>query len=156
MAIMVKWFLLGIAALAVAEVAALLAVSAVLGLPQAFVLMIVTSLVGLAVLRHPGRARINRLHEAVAKDGIAGLEAGGDAFLTVAAGFLLLLPGFITDAVGLLLLLPPVRRWIGGRFQRSMQARSSGAPGVVELEREEWRREPERQIDDKRGPDKPP
>jgi UPF0716 protein FxsA len=156
MAIMAKWFLLGIAALAVAEVVALLAVSAVLGLPQAFVLMIVTSLIGMAVLRHPGRTRINRLHEAVAKNGIAGLEAGGDAFLTVAAGFLLLLPGFITDAVGLLLLVPPVRRWIGGRFQRSMQTRPSGSPGVVELERDEWNRVPERQIDDQHRPGNPP
>jgi UPF0716 protein FxsA len=155
MAIMLKWFLLGMAALAVGEIAALIALSAVLGVPAALALMLVTSLIGMAVLRHPGRARIKRLHEALAKNGIAGLEAGGDAFLTVAAGFLLLLPGFITDAAGLLLLVPPVRRWIGGRFQRSMQTRPSGAPGVVELERDEWNRVPERQIDDQRWPDNP-
>jgi UPF0716 protein FxsA len=155
MAIMLKWFLLGMAALAVGEIAALIAVSAVLGLPAALALMLVTSLIGMAVLRHPGRARIKRLHEALVKSGIGGLEAGGDAFLTVAAGFLLLLPGFITDAVGLLLLVPPVRRWIGGRFQRSMQTRPSGSPGVVELERDEWNRVPERQIDDQRRPDNP-
>jgi UPF0716 protein FxsA len=155
MAIMVKWFLLGMTALAVAEVAALVAVSALLGLPQAFALMIVTSLIGVLVLRHPGRTRISRLHEALAKKGIAGLEAGGEAFLTVAAGFLLLLPGFITDLAGLLLLLPPVRRWIGARFQRSMQTRPSGSPGVVELERDEWNRVPERQIDDQRRPSNP-
>jgi UPF0716 protein FxsA len=155
MAIMLKWFLLGMAALAVGEIAALIALSAVLGVPAALALMLVTSLIGMAVLRHPGRAWIKRLHEALAKNGIAGLEAGGDAFLTVAAGFLLLLPGFITDAAGLLLLVPPVRRWIGGRFQRSMQTRPSGSPGVVELEPDEWNRVPERQIDDQRRPDNP-
>ena len=155
MAIILKWFLLGMAALAVAEFAAFIAVIAVLGLPQALALMIVTSLIGVAVLRHPGRTRINRLHEALAKNGIAGLQSGGDAFLTVAAGFLLLLPGFITDAAGLLLLVPPVRRWIGGRFRRSMQTKSSGAPGVVELERDEWNRLPERQIDDQHRPSNP-
>ena len=155
MAIILKWFLLGMAALAVGEIAAFIAVSAVLGLPAALALMLITSLIGIAVLRHPGRARINRLHEALAKNGIAGLEAGGDAFLTVAAGFLLLLPGFITDAAGLLLLVPPVRRWIGGRFQRSMQTRPSGSPGVVELERDQWNRVPERKIDDQRRPDNP-
>ena len=155
MAIMVKWFLLGIAALAVAEVAALIAVGAVLGLPLALALMVATSLIGIAVLRHPGRIRINRLHEALMKNGIAGLEAGGDAFLTVAAGFLLLLPGFITDAAGLLLLLAPVRRWISARFHRSMQKRPSGSPGVVELEPDQWNRVPERQIDEQRRPADP-
>jgi UPF0716 protein FxsA len=155
MAMMLKWFLLGMAGLAVGEVAALIAVSAVLGVPAALALMLVTSLVGVAVLRHPGRTQLNRLHEAVAKNGIAGLQAGGEAFLTVAAGFLLLLPGFITDAVGLLLLLPPVRRWIGRRFQHSMQTRPSGSPGVVELERDEWNRLPERQIDDQHRPGNP-
>ena len=130
---MVKWFLLGIAALVAAEVAAIIAVAAVLGVLPALALMAATSLLGLAVL----------------------LEAGGDAFLTVAAGFLLFVPGFITDAAGLLLLLSPVRRWIGGRFQRSMKARPSGSPGVVELEPQEWNRVPERQIDDQRRPADP-
>jgi len=149
---MVKWFLLGLVALVAAEVAAFVAAAALIGLPQAFVLLVATSLVGVAVLRHPGRARINRLHEAVAKDGIAGLEAGGDAFLTVAAGVLLLIPGLITDAAGLLLLLPPVRRWIGRRFQRSMQAKASGTRGVVDLERDQWNQLPDGQINDRRPP----
>jgi UPF0716 protein FxsA len=151
---------LGIAALLIGEVAALFAVAALLGVPQALILMVATSFIGVAVLRHPGRTRINRLHEALVKDGVAGLQAGGDAFLTVAAGFLLLLPGFITDAAGLLLLLPPVRHWIGGRFHRSMQTRASqmrasGSPGVVELERDQWDRLPERKIDQQRPPGKP-
>jgi UPF0716 protein FxsA len=149
---MVKWFLFGLVVLLVAEVAAFLAVAALIGLPQAFLLLVGTSLVGVAVLRHPGRARINRLHEAVAKNGIPGLEAGGDAFLTVAAGVLLLIPGLITDAAGLLLLLPPVRRWIGGRFQRSMQTKSSAARGVVDLEPDQWNQLPDRQIDDRPPP----
>jgi UPF0716 protein FxsA len=153
---MVKWFLLGMAALLMAEVAALLAVGAVIGLPQALVLMAATSLVGIAVLRHPGRRRIERLHAAVAEKGIAGLEAGGAAFLTVAAGILLLLPGFITDAAGFLILLPPVRRWIGGRFERFMQTRPAGSPGVVDLERDQWNQVPERQIDHQRRPNDTP
>jgi len=145
---MVKWFLMAITALLAAEVVALVAVAKVIGLPQALALMVATSLAGVAVLRHPGRTRINRLHEAVMKQGIGGLEASGDAFLTVAAGFLLLLPGFITDAGGLLLLLPPVRRWIAGRFQRVMQTRPPGSPGVVDLERDQWNQMPDHRIDD--------
>jgi UPF0716 protein FxsA len=152
MAIMVKWFLLGVAALLAAEVVAVVAVASVIGVLPALLLMIATSLAGVAVLRHPGRTRIDRLHEAVRKKGIGGLESSGDAFLTVAAGFLLLLPGFITDAGGLLLLLPPVRSWIAGRFQHAMQTRPSGQPGVVDLERDQWNQVPEQKIEDRRRP----
>jgi UPF0716 family protein affecting phage T7 exclusion len=69
---MVKWFLLAIAALLAAEVVALIAVASVIGLPQALLLMLATSLVGVAVLRHPGRTRIGRLHEAVTKKASVG------------------------------------------------------------------------------------
>ncbi len=117
--------------------------------------MIATSFAGIAVLRHPGRTRIDRLHEAVAKKGIGGLEAGGDAFLTISAGILLLVPGFITDAAGLLLLLPPVRSWIGGRFQRFVQTKQPGRPGVVDLEPDQWNQVPDRQIDQHRPNDTP-
>lgn len=146
---MVKLFLLAILALVVAEVVTFFAVGAAIGIPQAFLLMIATSCAGILVLRHPGRARINRLHTAVSKAGIDGLEAGGDAFLTVSAGVLLLMPGFITDAAGLFLLLPPVRRWVGGRFKGFVQAQPSG---VVDLEPNQWNRVPDRQIDDQRRP----
>jgi len=152
MAIMVKWFLFAIVALLAAEAAVFLAVGAAIGLPQALVLMLATSLLGIAVLRHPGRARLDRLHAAVAKNGIGGLEAGGEAFLTIAAGVLLLLPGFISDAAGILLLLSPVRRWIGARFQTFVQTRPP-SPGVVDLERNQWNQVPDRQIDQRRPGD---
>lgn len=147
---MVKWLLLAMAALLAAEVAALVAVASVIGLPQALVLMLATSLAGIAVLRHPGRTRIGRLHEAVSKKGVGGLQASGDAFLTIAAGFLLLLPGFVTDAGGLLLLLAPVRSWIAARFQRVMQTRAPGRLGVVDLEPDQWSQTPDQQTEDKR------
>jgi UPF0716 protein FxsA len=147
---MVKWFLFAVASLVIAELAAFIAVSEVIGLPEALILMFATSFAGIAVLRHPGRARIHRLHEAVTKSGVSGLEASGDAFLTISAGILLLVPGFITDAAGLLLLLPPVRSWIGGRFRRFARTRPPGRPGVVDLEPDQWNQVPDRQIDQRR------
>ena len=152
---MAKWFLLAVVFFVLAEWAAFLAVSAVIGLLQAFLLLFATSLAGVAVLQYPGRTRIQRLHQAVAKEGLGGLQAGGDAFLTVAAGFLLLVPGFITDVAGLLLLLPPVRHWIGGRF-RFFVATRPARPGVVDLEREEWNRVPEQKIGGPAQPDERP
>ena len=153
---MVKWFLLVVAALLFAEVAAFLAVGALIGGAQTLLLLIATSLFGVVVLQYPGRTRISRLHAAVTKEGIPGLQAGGDAFLTVAAGFLLLLPGFLTDALGLALLLPPVREWIGGRFRRHVRTHPPGRPGVVDLERDQWDRMPEKRIDDRQRPDGAP
>lgn len=150
---MVKWFLLTLLAFFVAEVAVFIAVGAAIGVLQAIALMLAASFLGLMVLRHPGRGH---LHDAVARDGLGGLQAGGDAFLSVAAGVLLIVPGFITDAAGLMLLLPPVRAWVSRRFQGFMHRRASASPGVVELERDEWNRVPDRQIDNPRQPNSPP
>lgn len=152
---MVKLFLWALVALLAAEVAVFLAVGAFIGLPRALALMFASSFVGIAVLLYPGRARIDRMHDAVAKSGLGGLQAGGDAFLTISAGVLLLVPGFITDAAGLLLLLPPVRRWIGGRFQIHMRDQQARSSGVVDLERDQWNQVPDRQIDDRRPPNAP-
>jgi UPF0716 protein FxsA len=152
---MVKWFLIGIVALLAAEVAALTLVAAVIGLPQALGLMAATSIAGLIVLRRPGRARLERLRIAVTQSGIAGLEAGGDAFLTVAAGILLLLPGFITDVLGFLLLFPPVRHWISARFQRFVRTSQQGPAAVVDLDRKDWSQVPERVLDDPRRKNDP-
>lgn len=153
---MVKWFLLGLMAFFAAEVAVFIAVGAAIGLLQALVLMLAASFLGLAILQHPGGVRISRMHEAVARDGLNGLQAGGDAFLSVAAGVLLIVPGFITDAAGLILLLPPVRAWIARRFERFMQGHTRRTPGVVDLEPDQWNRVPDRQIDGKREPNSPP
>ncbi len=148
---MTKWLLIGVLALPAAEIAVFILVGAGIGFPQAFGLLLVASLAGLVVLRHAGRARLERLRGAVTQSGLAGLEAGGDAFLTVSAGILLLLPGFISDGFGILLLLPPVRRWIGARFQAFVRRNQSGSPaGIVDLGREEWNQVPEQVLDDPR------
>lgn len=145
---MVKWLLAGLVALMAAEITAFAAVAALIGLPQAFLLMVATSLMGVVVMRHPGRSRLDQMHDAVSKSGLPWIETGGDAFLSVAAGILLLLPGFITDALGLFLLLPPVRQWIGASFLRYVQAGQPG-PAVVDLDRRDWNQVPDRQIDDR-------
>jgi UPF0716 protein FxsA len=154
MAMMVRWFLLAVALFVVAEAAALLAVGSAIGVAQALLLMVATSLLGLVVLRHPGRIQLDRMRASVTKDGLGGLQAGGDAFLTVSAGVLLLVPGFITDALAVLLLLPPVRRWIGGRFLGFVSSRTA-TPGVVDLDRQEWDRVPERRLEKSPPPDRP-
>jgi UPF0716 protein FxsA len=148
---MAKWMLIGVLALPAMEIALFILVAAGIGFPLAFGLLLATSVAGLLVLRHAGRARLERLRVAVTQSGIAGLKASGEVFLTVFAGILLLLPGFITDALGIFLLIPPVRRWIGARFRGFVRYNQSGPPtGVVDLGREEWSQVPEQALDDPR------
>ncbi len=53
-----------------------------------------------------------------------------NAIMRMAAGALLIVPGFLTDLAGLLLLLPPVRRWGMRRLRKALQRRMSPAAGV--------------------------
>lgn len=148
---MVKWLLAGLVALMAVEITAFATVAALIGLPQALLLMAATSLLGVVVLRHPGRSRLNQMHDAVSQTGLTGIEAGGNAFLSAASGILLLLPGFITDAAGFVLLLPPVRQWIGARLLAYIQGSQAG-PAVVDLDRRDWSHVPDRQINSRPPP----
>jgi UPF0716 protein FxsA len=153
---MTKWLFIGILALPAVEIAVFILIAAGIGFLPALSLLLAGSLVGSVVLRQAGRARLERLRGAVSQSGLAGLEAGGDAFLTVSAGILLLLPGFITGVLGLLLLLGPVRQWIQGRFQHFVRQTQGGRPeGVVDLGPNEWRQVPEPRLDRPRRKDDP-
>ena len=67
---------------------------------------------------------------------ISRVELDGPGFLTVLAGFLLVLPGFLTDIMGALLLLPVTRRWIHAALRRAVARaeRASRPPEVVDLD----------------------
>ena len=49
--------------------------------------------------------------------------------LVLAAGVLMLIPGFVTDAVGLLVLFPPTRALLRGYLRRRFELRVLGGPG---------------------------
>ena len=82
---------------------------------------------------------------------ISRVELDGPGFLTVLAGFLLVLPGFLTDIIGALLLLPITRRWIHAALRRAVARaeRASGRPEVVDLSPDQWRRMPEERVERK-------
>jgi UPF0716 protein FxsA len=150
-----KVILLSILLLPAAEIGLFIVVAAKIGLSVTLGLLLISAAAGLLLLRYAGRGRLKGLRAAVSQSGVAGLEAGGEAFLTAAAGILLLLPGFITDFAGLLLLLPPVRRRIHGRFAGFVRARS-GATDIVDLERDQWQQVPEPALEDPRRRNDPP
>ena len=109
---LVKWAIFGLLMLPFVEIAIFVAVALKLGVLAALALAILTSLAGMAVIRHAGQREVARVRDAFGDRTISRVELDGRGFLTVLGGFLLLLPGFMTDILGLLLLLPPTQHWI--------------------------------------------
>jgi UPF0716 family protein affecting phage T7 exclusion len=78
------------------------------------------------------------------------LELHAANVAVLVGGALLVVPGFITDAIGLVLLLAP--RAVSRALLRRVVKRPQEAtrPGVVDLDRDQWQREPDRPIEDRR------
>lgn len=135
---MVKWIVIAILLLPIAETAAIVSVAAIIGLPWALAFMVLTTLSGFLVLRRAGRGRIARFRVAVADTDITAIEANTDGFLTVLAGLLLFLPGFLTDLVGAAMLFAPVRRRVTRVFRRWVDDRQHRDRSFIDLAPGEW------------------
>ena len=143
---LVKWTIIGLLVLPAAELLAFLLMAALIGWFWAAGLFIATSVVGVLLLRRFGRADLDRLRTAFARDGIRALHLETPGMATMLAGILLIFPGFITDLLGAALLLPAVRRWGAAKlatFARSSR-RTPRDDRVIELEPGEWHQIPDR------------
>jgi len=160
---LVRWGFVGLLALPVAEIAVFIMVALTIGWLWTLALFLSTSLVGILMLRHAGRAARERLRSAVGKDGIRAIHLESPSLAMLMGGFLLVLPGFITDLAGMLLLVPGVSRWAGTAVGRLfMQRRQAGrGRAVIDLPPDQWRQVDENRSDDttagdhgerKRGP----
>jgi UPF0716 protein FxsA len=151
---LVKWAIFGLLLLPFAEIAVFVAVALKLGVLAALALTILTSLAGMAVIRHAGHGEVARVRNAFGERTITRVELDGRGFLTVLGGFLLLLPGFLTDILGALLLLPPTQHFIRATLRRAVARmdRPAGRPDVVDLPPDQWRRIPEERLSHKPSP----
>ena len=143
---LVKWTLIGLLVLPAAELFAFFLVAALIGWLWAAGLFIATSILGALLLRRFGRADLDRLRTAFARDGIRALHLETPGMATMLGGILLIFPGFITDLLGAALLLPAVRRWAAAKlatFARSSR-RTPRDDRVLELEPGEWHQIPDR------------
>jgi UPF0716 protein FxsA len=143
---LVKWTIIGLLVLPAAELLAFLLMAALIGWWWAAGLFIATSIMGVLLLRRFGRADLDRLRTAFARDGIRALHLETPGMATMLAGILLIFPGFITDLLGAALLLPAVRRWAAAKlatFARSSR-RTPRDDRVIELEPGEWHQIPDR------------
>lgn len=94
------------------EIAVFIKAGNLFGLWPTLAAVVVTAVVGAALLRAQGLAVIGRARRQLDQGQIPIAEVLTGVCLLV-GGALLLTPGFITDSIGFLLLIPPVRRVLG-------------------------------------------
>lgn len=112
-------FLILIAFIAVPliEIGLFIEVGGAIGLWPTIAVVILTAVAGTALLRHQGLSALARLQGSMER-GEVPLEPVFDGFCLLAAGALLLMPGFFTDALGFALFVPPLRHGLRGFLAR--------------------------------------
>ncbi len=108
-----------------AEIATFIWVGERIGLWPTLASVIVTAVVGTALLRRQGFAVLRRVGYSLQRNRLPVSEVFHGACL-LCAGALLLTPGFLTDAVGFAMFVPAVRRYLG----RALFARLMGSAKV--------------------------
>lgn len=91
------------------EIYLLIKVGSVLGALPTVALVILTAVIGAALLRMQGFVTMQRVRQSMARGEIPALEMLEGVVLLI-CGALLLTPGFFTDTIGFLGLIPPLRR----------------------------------------------
>src|SRR6187397_2532888 len=112
----------GIAAILIgaAEIWVMVQVASVIGVAQTVLLLILFSAGGAWIVKREGLAAMRRLQGNMRSSEFPASDVI-DGFLILAAGALLLPPGFITGIAGLLLIIPPVRRLVGRMLSGSIR-----------------------------------
>ena len=143
------------------EITIFIKVAAVFGVALTLILVILTSCLGVSLVRHQGLKTLIQMQEKMAN----GENPAGEMVKSVSlllAGFLLLIPGFFTDFLGLLLLLPPIQKLLTLRvmpfihvFRSTSGNSSTTGQGGSTVEGEFQRKEDDtsKHIGDKKDPD---
>lgn len=114
------WLFAIFIAVPIVEIALFIQVGGLIGLWPTLAIVVVTALLGTFLVKRQGLAEIARLQGSLnnLNDPTRPLAHGA---MILAAGLLLLTPGFFTDATGFLLLIPGVRdavmRWVRARIE---------------------------------------
>lgn len=99
-------------AVPIAEIAVFIRVGDLIGLWPTLLLVILTAVIGVALLKRQGLAVIAEARGTLDAGGLPVQSVLDGACLLVAGAFLLT-PGLLTDTAGFLLLVPAVRRRLG-------------------------------------------
>ena len=118
------WLFLLFVAVPIIEIGLFIQVGGFLGLWSTLAIVILTALVGTALMRAQGMAALQKLQTSIESGGNPADPIANGAFILI-AGLLLLTPGFFTDIVGLLLLIPPVRQSLIRTVAAQLKARAT-------------------------------
>ncbi|MEM6707227.1 MAG: FxsA family protein [Pseudomonadota bacterium] len=136
-----RWFAILFILVPVVEMYLLLTVGGVIGAVPTIGLVVLTAVIGAALLKSQGLAVLQRAQERMARGEIPTQEMA-DGLMLAVSGPLLMTPGFVTDTAGFLLLTPPIRRVLAAavadqlrkgtvvQMQRNDGFRSSPRPGA--------------------------
>ena len=100
----------------VLEIAVFIFVGGQIGVINTLLGIVLTAFIGTVLLRQQGFALIGQAQAQMERGNIPGKELAHGVML-LAAGLLLLTPGFVTDSIGFLLLVPPVRDTVFAFFK---------------------------------------
>lgn len=111
------------------EIYLLITVGSYIGALPTILLILLTAVIGVALLRQQGLSTLNKVQSQMQHGELpaVGMLEGMLLFL---AGALLLTPGFFTDTIGFVLLIPPLRKaialWILERSGWIVQMQAHG------------------------------
>lgn len=134
------------------EIVVFILVGGQIGVVATLAMILFTAILGSILLRVQGFSIINRIREQTERGELPGRELGNGAMI-LAAGILLLTPGFVTDSIGFLLFIPPVREIIWSVVASKVIVRGPGGfhgekqpgnmdDGIVDLDPDEFSEKP--------------
>lgn len=115
-----------------AEIYVLLQVGHAIGVLDTIALLILVSVIGGWLVKREGLSVLRRAQTQLEAGRVPAVELV-DGILVVAAGALLITPGFLTDLAGIVVLLPPVRAVIRGWARRRWARRLAIQRGIIDL-----------------------
>lgn len=131
------------------EIAGFIAVGSQIGILATIGLTVATTIIGAMLLRIQGFGVMTRIRAAMEEGATPGRELVHGAMI-VAAGLLLIVPGFVTDTIGLLLFIPYLREiaWrlirdriviVGGAAAGGL-FRDNGGSRTIDLDAQDYER----------------
>jgi UPF0716 protein FxsA len=113
----------GLLMLPLVEIAGFVIIGPWLGVVGTLAAVLLSAILGIAIIRSQGMTALDRIHTAMAK-GETPVRPMVDGVLVLLAGVLFILPGFFSDLIALLLLVPMVRRAVAEMVVRLLRQRN--------------------------------
>jgi UPF0716 protein FxsA len=111
----------------IVEMTILIKVGTMIGALNTIGLVLLTAIVGAALLRQQGLATLLKANQRLNSGELPAKEVAEGLILAV-GGALLLTPGFVTDTIGFLCLIPGTRHWFAAQaLKRMVVAGQSGS-----------------------------